>query len=168
MILYKNVLSSDLLNDCINELENNKSQKCWQLSNFIWPNHILVGVTGICTISNISDQLQIRIKNELSSLNELFSRYRTYCQFYMWNAYSGISSHNDYIYQFGATIYLNKNWNIDHGGVFLWDENGETLAKVPEYNSMMLNDSKQTHRVTTITPNAPEPRMTIQIWGYSD
>ena len=167
MVLYKNVLSDLLLEDCFRGLEENKRNKCWQLSQTSWPQDILVGITGMCAISHVEDSLQERIKSELSAKNELFSKYRTYCQYYLWHAHSGISSHDDPIYAFGATVYLNRNWNIDHGGVFMWDEDGKTTAIAPEYNSMVLNDSKQMHRVTAVSPLALSARMTIQIWGYN-
>jgi hypothetical protein len=167
MVLYNNALSDILLEDCLRGFEENKRLKCWQLSQTSWPQDILVGMTGICAISHVNDSLQERIKAELSVKNELFSIHRTYCQYYLWNSYSGISSHDDPIYAFGATIYLNRQWNIDHGGVFMWDEDGKTTAITPEYNCMMLNNSKQMHRVTAVSPLAPSPRMTMQIWGYN-
>jgi len=43
----------------------------------------------------------------------------------------------------------------------------KTTAITPEYNCMVLNNSKQMHRVTAVSPLAPSPRMTIQIWGYN-
>jgi hypothetical protein len=164
MKIYKNVLSDGLLKNCLLEIENNKKRDCWALSNFFWDNNIKKGVTGGCAVSKVSEHLRMNIKDELCNIDSMFNSKIT-CQFYVWNSYSGISSHNDAKHKFGGTIYLNSFWDIDYGGVFLWDENDKVNAFCPEYNSMIVNAEKQIHRVTSISPVAPYPRLTIQIWG---
>ena len=44
--------------------------------------------------------------------------------------------HNDKHHKFVATTYLNKEWDWNWGGAFLWvDKNGENKFLMPEYNT---------------------------------
>jgi len=86
-------------------------------------------------------------------------------QYYVWKQNAAISLHKDSAYKFGATIYLNENWDIDCGGLFLWQHGSELKGFCPEYNSMVLNNSGEAHLVTPVNPLSPVHRYTIQVWG---
>ena len=73
--------------------------------------------------------------------------------------------HNDFAYRFGATIYLNNEWHINQGGLFVYKQNNEHKVYVPEFNSMVLNDDKSWHLVTPVSVYAGKFRTTLQIWG---
>ena len=90
-------------------------------------------------------------------------------QFYMWMRGAGIPRHEGHHYSFTGTLYLN-NWDPNFGGWFIWkdeetEKTGVHKAFYPRANSLMLSDSFEDHWVTQITPNAPDPRVTIQLWG---
>ena len=90
-------------------------------------------------------------------------------KYYVWNKMSGIPWHNDHNHHFAGTLYLNEKWNTDYGGVFLYREKRDDVefnAVAPAQNMLVLNDSKQDHMVTPISPLAPEDRITIQLWGF--
>ena len=38
-------------------------------------------------------------------------------------------------------------------------------ALSPSKNTLVLNDEKEVHFVTTISPECPQYRVTLQIWG---
>ena len=121
MKIYNNILSNSLMDECLLELADKRNYMCWGLSDFTWDSKLLVGVTGVCAMTFVSDEIKAKMVTELSTINPLFSKYELATQFYVWNKNSGIAAHNDGVYKFGATIYLNKNWKADYGGIFIWE-----------------------------------------------
>ena len=55
---------------------------------------------------------------------------------------------------------------MNFGGLFVWkDDNSDIMKAIaPQKNMMVLNDKKQHHFVTSISPLIQEFRITIQIW----
>jgi len=87
----------------------------------------------------------------------------THVNYYKWLPGSFIPFHNDGIYSFSSSIYLNESWDRDYGGLFLY-ENGEDLkAYVPKYNSAVINNKNILHGTSIISSTAPK-RETIQIF----
>jgi len=167
MIQYTNVLSQQLLADINEERERKKKDEfCWRVGQFFWQDSLLYGVTNSCVSALLSDSLRTRLENELRDklppFNEIIA------QHYVWLRGSGIAKHDDGAHNFGATIYLNKNWDINYGGVFLWkpENSAEYKTIVPEYNTMVVNTKAEEHLVTPIALNAPEYRHTVQIWRW--
>jgi len=165
MKLFNNVLSHAVLQECHREREEFSQQAVWGCSNLRWESGIKIGVTGLCTTARASEQLSRRIIDCIQHIvppcDEIM------IQHYIWHPHSGISSHSDANHRWGATIYLNETWDMDYGGLFVWQENFTKKLNVvcPEYNTMVLNTQSEPHLVTTISPLSPENRVTIQIWG---
>ena len=162
MKIFKDVLDIELLDACQKEISRRKKQPVWSASQLCWPSNIMRNIRGSCIITPVSDELidpiTEAIKDKFPPFLELV------LQFYVWPINSGISRHNDNPYRFGATIYLDKGWNIDNGGLFVYNKNNtnEYSALVPTYNVMILNDEQEDHLVTPIVDGE---RHTIQIWG---
>jgi hypothetical protein len=165
MKFFENVLSDDVLRLCEAERTQKLSDFGWKLSDFAWSKDILVGITGICAATHVSDMLKRAISSCIA--RHLPEHDSLVIQHYVWTKGSGISRHNDETHRFGATIYLNRTWSMDHGGIFIWEEDGsgDHHLLCPTYNAMVLNDRRQFHRVTPVSMDAPEHRMTLQIWG---
>lgn len=165
MKIYQNVLSDSLIKECISDMNRKLHTQSWSSSNFVWAPNIKIGVQGSSLQCKITDDLSTRIQNELRHL--LPKHDFVVCQYYMWQAGSGISKHNDSKHEFGATIYLDRKWDPNWGGCFLYWEKGNDSEAVkgvfPRYNQMILNDDVEFHMVTPISPN--ETRSTIQVWG---
>jgi len=92
--------------------------------------------------------------------------------FYVWPPGSYIGWHNDKGYAYGATIYLNENWNINHGGVFLYQggkaNDPEGLkVRVPRYNECVINHGEIFHCISITAPDAPL-RTTLQVFGENE
>lgn len=86
-------------------------------------------------------------------------------QYYYWGPNSGIGCHNDASYDVGATLYLN-DFPLNHGGLFVYGNDDEDVnVIVPTRNTLVVNDQKERHLVTTISSQAMFPRVTIQIWA---
>lgn len=165
MQVFKNVLSQETLNKCHAEVQALMGQAVWRCSDQFWGEEIKVGVTGVCTSTFVSPEVLESLSNDLASF--LPPSQTLSAQHYIWHKHSGISIHNDWAYNFAATIYLNPEWNLDWGGLFMWrdPQTLEIHGHVPEYNTMVLNTQKTEHFVTLMSPMAPVNRFTLQIWG---
>ena len=164
MQIIKNVLSHSVLHECRIEREELSQRKVWGPSDLFWNNDIRGGVTGSCSIALVSESL---CKKIIESIQYIVPECNSMLlQHYVWHKYSSIGTHCDGLYKWGATIYLNENWDMDNGGIFVWrDQNKDLHALCPEYNTMVLNTLGEDHLVTMVHPTAPENRVTIQIWG---
>jgi len=76
---------------------------------------------------------------------------------------SAINWHNDGNGKYGATYYLNKRWNRNWGGEFMFkNENGHGWIP-PVGNSLILVKAPLEHKVNTVlSPNIP--RVSIQMF----
>ena len=169
MNLHHNVLSQDLLDSIYKELEYKTKEQCWFNNWYDWPKHLKDGYPGVTLQNYLSDDNHNRMISEIQHLFPKVHYTQVTSQFYMWNRGSGIPRHEDPHYSFTATLYLN-NWDPDFGGWFIWKDEetsktGVYKAVYPIANSLMVSDRFEDHWVTQVTPNAPNPRVTIQLWG---
>lgn len=163
VIFYNNVVSNSLLDLIKQDRESKYDSRSWNVSPLFWKQNILHGVTGVCASCLASDDVADLILSELNS-------YFPYCdeyiiQHYVWLENSSISMHDDRGYKFGATLYLNDEWNMSYGGIFIYEDGDEYKAVCPEKNMLVVNTNQTRHMVTAVSPIAPEHRYTVQIWG---
>jgi hypothetical protein len=87
---------------------------------------------------------------------------------YLWTNGSYIPSHSDGIYSKGVTIYLNRDWSFNDGGMFNWYEKSENEWKsvLPSFNMAMLNDKLQLHGTSAVTTRN-KVRITLQVFYRS-
>ena len=76
---------------------------------------------------------------------------------------SGIQWHNDGIWKYGATLYINHRWNKKWGGEFMFtDTNGHGFLPYVG-NSLVLVKAPLEHKVNTVL-SPLIPRMSIQLF----
>ena len=165
MKIHRNVLSEHLLEHCIQELVVLSQERSWGSSSLRWGRDILEGVSGSTLMTYVTPVTKEKIINSISKYYPDDVEY--VIQYYIWQHHSGISIHDDECYDSGATIYLN-DWNMNFGGLFVWkDDNSDIMKAIaPQKNMMVLNDEKQHHLVTSISPLSKEFRVTLQIWTH--
>ena len=162
MILIEDAITDDLYQNCVNELNEKTSQDCWRSSSIIWDSGIKQGIEGSCIFTPVSDTihqlLEKQLKSSLPEYDELVFQY------YIWQPQSGISWHTDEQPDrlFGASLYLNEEWYPNHGGWFIWEDEGGYHAILPKKKFLVINNNYQHHCVTPVTRDF---RCTIQIWG---
>jgi hypothetical protein len=79
---------------------------------------------------------------------------------------SYIPWHNDGHVMAALTIYLNKNWDINWGGYFLYKESDEIKAIVPDFNLALLQKGGKNgvpHCVTTTNIDS-DLRISLQLF----
>jgi hypothetical protein len=164
MKIFQKVLTPDTLELVLGEFDRLKNFQCWSPSHGTWESGLTDPFIGQCIATTPSDNVKEVLTEELVRFLPSFDNLTV--QYYRWYRNSGIAWHNDNAYKFGATIYLNTVWNIDYGGLFIWqDDDRRFSVQIPELNTMILNDKKQGHMVTAISNNVPYDRLTVQIWS---
>jgi len=165
MKILKEVLSDSTLSTVQKYIHDNMGSFKWSSSEIQWNPGLRIGVVGSCLIQETTQELRDLIIPEIKPLvpecNDIAINY------HLWQRGSGISGHTDKDYEWGATLYLNEEWHYNYGGLFCWQpKDEETMRAItPLKNTLVLNDDQEVHFVTTISPECPQYRVTLQIWG---
>jgi hypothetical protein len=165
MKLYKEVLAPITLSVIHREFTNLlETDHAWTCSSFKWKPDIKVNISGATMVAKVNDGIASMILEDLGDkIPSMKSKRIQYCA---WLPNSGISTHNDGMYTFGATIYLNETWDINDGGIFMYEyADNDWRGHIPTFNTMTVNDTKSLHLVTPVSPFAKHNRYTIQIFG---
>jgi len=166
MLIYRGVLSDATLLAVEKEQQDKVKNWEWRSSSLIWQRELLDGIDGECLSTEVSHSLKTQILADIETLLPKFDHLMI--QHYLWMRNGGIAWHEDSHAKFGATIYLNKEWHVNGGGIFLYSPagkspNDEIKAVFPTYNTMVINDHQEWHAVTPV--NVKAVRTTLQIWG---
>ncbi len=85
---------------------------------------------------------------------------------FAWTRLSFIPWHNDGHHSEAITVYLNEQWELDWGGLFMWeDEERQIRAVPPNFNTGIRNRANINHSTTMVALDAPEPRFTLQLFA---
>ena len=161
MIIRYGVLTEEVLLNCENFLENSLEKNVWAVSELFWDDSLKVGDTGVVTLTDLEGDLKQSVLECLE--HHVLPYQEANVQLYVWHKNSGISMHDDNG-RYGCTIYLNREWDINWGGIFIWNDGEELRALNPTYNMMVLNTENEDHMVTTVSPFADDFRYSLQIW----
>ena len=84
-------------------------------------------------------------------------------QYYLYPPGGYIGWHDDVKYTFASILFLNPVWNIDWGGIFLYEDlEGLGLrGEVPTFNKCLVNAGGVPHGVSRLSPDAPWRRVII-------
>lgn len=163
--VYQNFLSEQLLQDIRAYLDQKivSESPVWY-SNVSWNNSVVKN-SGNIMITQMAE-----FKNQLlpyyRGLGDKFQNCDIWPQLFVWSRGAYLPWHDDHGRDFASTIYLNKQWDPDDGGIFLYKDTADAIrGELPEYNKMVINDSKLEHHVTMIANMAKTHRISIQIWG---
>ena len=166
MKIYKNFFSDQLLYLIEKDLNQNLNLNNWSAGSLlIWGSDLKLGVNGTCLSSLVAEHVKTKLCEKLLTVSPKYEKISVMYQ--IWHPQSGISMHNDGNYKFGATIYLNDDWDINWGGLFIWEDKITKKLNVlfPTKNTLVLNDNSERHMVTMVSPLAQKIRKTIQIFA---
>tara|TARA_B100001029_G_C15061211_1_gene458630 strand:+ start:3449 stop:3982 length:534 start_codon:yes stop_codon:yes gene_type:complete len=165
MKIIKNVLTKETLDKARLHLQKNIGAYKWSSSEILWNSGLRIGTTGSTLVQETPQWLRDLL---IPELNKVLPEYHDInINYHLWQRGSGISAHTDLDYIFGATLYLNEEWHMNYGGLFVWQPKGEDTLRaiIPEGNTLVLNDDSETHMVTPVSMEATQYRVTLQIWG---
>ena len=139
--------------------------KIW--TNAAWSEDIVQDSSMVLCIQ-MPNHFAIEYQNELESKG-LFDKTKDKqlvdsksAMIYVWSKNSYIPTHNDAVYSKAITIYLNKNWSYNDGGLFHWQDSESLVwnSISPTYNKAVVNDSGYLHGITPV--KSKEFRITAQ------
>ena len=162
--IRKNFLPVTLIDDINLYISKNIGEPKWY-TNIAWPEYIVIAGNQVSILP--LKVFEDRIKQTYINYRPEFKNSKIMVQYYVWQRGSHISWHYDKdpkINKMGSTIYLNKQWDKNDGGLYLYEENKKIHAEVPEFNKMILKDSTLYHGVSMLTNTAKQVRKTLQIW----
>ena len=165
MITVKqNFLDEVFINNFIQNIikESQEYKPIWK-SNINWGENIVKGSSLVLAYEIKKEELNY-IKSKFINLNDKFKEKEIVGHFYIWTRGSYIPMHNDSNYEYGCTIYLNKYWEIDWGGLYIWKDNNKLNIEKPEFNKLIINKGNTKHGTTLLNYNIPEERLTLQIF----
>ena len=163
---YDNVLSEDLMEEVMDYFNTVIDKDLWG-SSIGWDQHLCPVTTSHVLTHTIRDiSLGKRINDIVQqTIKVRWNNVEFIPTLYVWSGGSYITWHRDEVYPYSGTIFLNKEWDSDNGGIFLYKD--EDLLEVkgiePIYNSMVVNSAPHSpHCVTCIVPGTVKKRITIQ------
>lgn len=156
--------SKEELEMIMNDVNSSADKSKWR-SNMFWTKDIVKKSSAVISLV-LSEKMHKIIKDKFISINPEYGKYNFQCQFYLWYPFSYIPQHSDYLYKLACTIYLNEDWNIDHGGLFYYKDSSDKYRMViPKFNNGVINTNNVWHGVTLLHPDAPY-RTTVQIFCH--
>ena len=161
--IYKNVLPEDLIEEVFTYLDNNASKNIWR-STIYWKDNLKGKNPTALQVTDLPIFMSERVINCFVKLNKSYKKYKHHCMFYIWPPLSHIGWHNDAKWQMGTSIYLNKTWDRNDGGLFLYKEKGQNKFYVPKYNTCVVNSNHTDHAVSALASHGPH-RLSLQIFS---
>ena len=163
------IINSAFLDKDLQIIKNDiSSQNKWVSIQKIWNPELLKGIDDSFEKAEVSHKVSGIIRSKIVSYIPEVRKGNMAMMYHRFYANSGISCHIDADCSFAATIYLNEKWDIDWGGLYIWEDQDFNLqALIPTYNLMIINNKKLKHLVTPISKLAPEPRIAIQVFGVN-
>lgn len=125
--------------------------------------------SGTIRIKSVNDEIKKIIRKLVNNIDKN-------CRFYNFEAYyqvfdktGSFGLHTDEDIPFVATFYLNKNWSVNDGGLYVYMDNEEYKLYVPQYNSLnfITKENYSMHCVTPVTEYAVDKRYTIHVKAKS-
>lgn len=168
--IYKNFLSNESIEKLDNKIEDILYKSNPDVPNFTtsltsWEDNLKKSSSPIIRyVLNENDiELFQILKKEIESK---ISYYIDGIVIHFSPKLSYIPWHNDSHVTAALTIYLNKIWDINWGGYFLYNKNNEIKAIIPEFNLGVLQRGGVTgvsHCVTTTNMDA-DLRISLQLF----
>lgn len=162
---YENALDPELCSALYNHsvARIRDPDSTWRTNH--WWEHDIVKESHTVLVYNYSDDEANTIMESLIRNGVIDDKNYTVMN-YVWTKGSYIPWHMDGHVTEGITVYLNKVWDDDWGGFFLYREQStdkHLTGIIPKFNMASKNFGKIEHTVTTINPLA-ENRVTLQIF----
>ena len=163
ILTYDNFLDPNLIRE-INEYTFKQNRKPNWTTSHRWTNDVKRFTSPVVSL-RLPEEFALPIQDRFNKIKYKRKKFKIDAlMFYIWSPNSYIGWHGDDLFTFGASIYLNEKWDLNHGGIFLYKDKDNIKGISPNYNRCVINVEKTMHTVTMITPDAPL-RRSLQIFG---
>jgi hypothetical protein len=141
-------------------------------TNLGWDPGIAKDSTPVICIK-LLDSLRDRVQKELQDIGVIdLEKHLTFeendnsgCIVHVWTHNSYIGEHADPGRSKTLTLYLNREWSFDEGGIFNWydKESSEWKLIVPKFNTLVENSGGILHSTTPVKSNR-QLRVSLQMF----
>ena len=165
MHFVKDVLTKETHTRALDEVQGKFDDNCWRSSLWAYPEHKTRYINQNTMITSVSSELKEVILEEIC---EYFPEgFAISMNFLAYQVGSGMSFHKDNQLA-TAQIILNKGWDPDFGGCWIWEDeetkkDGIHKALFPRSNAMLIVDNNEKYAITTISTHSPEWRVCIEV-----
>lgn len=160
-------LEQDVVDSVIQKFESSKGQAAFEI-NYMgrWGAGLEAGSYAPVFVLPLDEYRDYFIQ-KYKSVDPIFKDYNTLtCFLHIWPRGSQINFHHDAPAsedRLSSTIYLNRTWNWNWGGFFIYDDEHMGQGWVyPHYNKMVWFKPPVWHSTSMVTLLAEEPRLSIQ------
>ena len=172
--IYKDFFDPDCLKYIEDQIEKSKNTASLRTSypTNAWDFSIIHESTPVMVYDMYDADILLKRLKEIIDIEKT-----AHFMIYYWPVGSYIPWHNDTHTSFTATLYCNRFWDKNWGGLFLYEEEDKILAEVPEWNKLIIQTDKDWHSSTSVTKPyyrpfpatsgfnmIPDIRTTIQIF----
>jgi hypothetical protein len=113
---------------------------------------------------DLTDSLREEVVAELTAKKVFPSRpKKLHAYIHLFSRNSFIPWHDDAKYKYTGTVYLNKTWDVNFGGLFLYEDAQELKCLMPAHNTGAFFTPPLGHTTTVTAINAPF-RESLQIF----
>ena len=143
--VYKDFFDSDCLEYIEKSIEKSRNTANLRSSFFSWRPGIVQQSTPVIIYDLDDADILLKRLKEIIVIEE-----KVHFQIYYWPIGSYIPWHDDSHVRFTATVYCNRDWEMDWGGLFLYKEKDKILAEAPEWNKLVIQTNKDWHTTTSV------------------
>lgn len=163
--VFNNFLTEDLTSQIAVYVREHCKKNIWGISNLTYDPKLIEASAPIFSMQ-LHESINKRIIKTYTKNFPEFKKKEFLIEYKIYTPMSYITWHGDDIYLAGSTVYLNKNYYENDGGMFLYkDKKGVIKGIEPKYRSMVLNyKDKNQHCVTMVSPRPRFLRETLQIF----
>ena len=163
--VFKNFIPKSLVSEINLFTQSHAKNNVWSISNLTYSPDLVEASTPIFCMS-LHENIVKKITKLYTKKFKEFKNKTFNMDYKIYSPNSYITWHGDDEYIAGSTIYLNREYYENDGGIFLYrDEKNDIRGLEPTYRSMVLNyKDKNRHCVTAISPKPRFLRETIQIF----
>jgi Rps23 Pro-64 3,4-dihydroxylase Tpa1-like proline 4-hydroxylase len=165
MNIIKNFLEPENMQNLWNKYEQSKGHPVFEVNDMgRWSPELYQGNFGPVYVLRLNEWFEY-FSNKFSQI-PIFTQYKlNACFMHIWQRGSGIRWHEDGNgSRIGATVYMNKTWDANYGGLFLYQNDNVNSWYLPEHNDCVWFQSPMWHSVSLLAADAPEPRLSVQLF----
>jgi len=158
---YDNFLDIGLINQIETYMAKAHRRPIWKTSHF-WMECVRRATSPIA-ILELPPTFSTHIHERLKKTSAWKADQVNNSMYYLYSPGGYVAWHPDHTYEFASMIFLNKAWNLDWGGLHLYEDlNGLGIrAEVPTFNKCIINGGGIPHAVSALTPDAPFRRVIV-------
>lgn len=166
--IVQDFLDQSLIDSILNNYEDAKGKPLFEVNEMgRWHQSLYDGNFGPVYVMRFPEEIQQQLISRVSLIPETADYEFGTTFLHIWQPGSGINWHMDSVdttERIGITIYLNREWSVNWGGLFLWEKDGTTGWFSPQYNSAVWFKSPLWHSVSIINRAALTPRISVQMF----